>query len=240
MGGPRGAPRPPGAARGGVAHGRESLHLRRELDPVTSTAARLRQLGLPHARARAGAVLLAGAGLGLAIAALGLRLAPNLAGVLAAWLAISAVLVVAVWVARRVRREAAPQTLGRLVESALGTRAGSVVGLLAPGPAVGGGLSADLFTLADVRAARVVEQATPAVARMLARGTRRGFLMGVVSGASGAALFLASAPGAGRAAAFWHPLRTLTDARAPVRLSLDRATVRRGDSVTVTIEVPAA
>src|SRR5439155_391616 len=138
LGRPRGAPRPPGAARGGVAHGRESLHLHRELDPVTGTAARLRRLGRPHARARAGAVLLGGAGLGFAIAALGLRLAPLVAGVV------------------------------------------------------------------------------------------------------GAALFLAAAPGAGRAAAFWHPLRTLADARAPVRLSVDRAAVRRGESVTVTIEVPAA
>jgi hypothetical protein len=53
-------------------------------------------------------------------------------------------------------------------------------------------------------------------------------------------LFVASSPGAGRAASFWHPLRAIVDARAPVRLAVDRATVRRGDSVTVTIEVPVA
>jgi len=53
-------------------------------------------------------------------------------------------------------------------------------------------------------------------------------------------LFVAASPGAGRAAAFWHPLRTLADTRTPVRLAVDRATVRRGDSVTVTIEVPSA
>src|SRR5207247_505091 len=198
LGRPRGAPRPSGAARGGVAHGRESLHLRRELDPVTGTAARLRRLGRPHARARAGAVLLAGAGLGFAIAALGLRLAPHVAGVVGAWLAIAAVLVVAVGFARRVRLDAAPQALGRLVETTVGTRAGSVVGLLAPTPP--GGVSADLLTLADVRATRVVEQAAPLVARVLGRGTRRGFLLGVATAAGGAALFLAAAPGAGRAA----------------------------------------
>src|SRR5207244_5300811 len=44
----------------------------------------------------------------------------------------------------------------------------------------------------------------------------------------------------GRAAAFWDPLRAIVDARAPVRLAVDRATVRRGGSVTVTLEVPAA
>src|SRR2546425_4485866 len=53
-------------------------------------------------------------------------------------------------------------------------------------------------------------------------------------------LFLATSPAAGRAAAFWHPLRTIADARAPVRLAVDRVTVRRGDTVTVTLDVPAA
>src|SRR2546427_9033620 len=47
-------------------------------------------------------------------------------------------------------------------------------------------------------------------------------------------------PISGRAAAFWHPLRTLAAARTPVRLWVDRATVRRGDSVTVTVLIPAA
>src|SRR3989441_622321 len=43
-----------------------------------------------------------------------------------------------------------------------------------------------------------------------------------------------------RSSDLWHPLRAMVDARAPVRLAVDRATVRRGDSVTVTLEVPAA
>src|SRR5205085_2084881 len=58
--------------------------------------------------------------------------------------------------------------------------------------------------------------------------------------ALGALLFVAMAPGAGRAAAFWHPFRTLADTRTPVRLVVDKRTVRRGDSVTVTIDVRAA
>src|SRR5213596_864910 len=65
-------------------------------------------------------------------------------------------------------------------------------------------------------------------------------MIGAGTAALGAVLFVASSPGAGRAAAFWHPLRAIVDARAPVRLAVDRATVRRGDSVTVTLEVPAA
>src|SRR2546425_5121699 len=43
-----------------------------------------------------------------------------------------------------------------------------------------------------------------------------------------------------RSSDLWHPLRAMVDARAPVRLAVDRATVRRGDSVTVTGDVPAA
>src|SRR5438034_403011 len=74
--------------------------------------------------------------------------------------------------------------------------------------------------------------AWPVRSRRSACGSRRG--------AGGSALCRASAPAGGRAAAFWHPLRTLADARAPVRLSVDRVVVRRGDSITVTVEAPAA
>jgi len=202
-------------------------------------ATRLGRLGLPHARARATAVLLAGAGLAAALAALGVRLAPRVAGVIAAWLAIAGVAAVAAWAARRVRRATAPPELGRLAEREGGGRAGSVVGVLAPPPRLGG-LSASLLALADARAATVVERAAPGIRRALARGTRRGVVVGLGAAALGGALFVASAPAAGRAAAFWHPLRTLAAARMPVRLWVDRATVRRGDSVTVTVQVPAA
>src|SRR5947199_247334 len=42
------------------------------------------------------------------------------------------------------------------------------------------------------------------------------------------------------AAAFWHPVRTWREARAPVRLVVDQRTVRRGGSVTATVTVPGA
>ncbi len=73
---------------------------------MTGTAARLRQVGLPHARARAGAAVLTSAGVAFGLAAAGLRLAPSVAGVFGSWLAIAAVAGLAVWVARRVQREA--------------------------------------------------------------------------------------------------------------------------------------
>src|SRR5256712_662376 len=82
--------------------------------------------------------------------------------------------------------------------------------------------------------------APPASAVLAALAARRGGIA-VAGGAglAGAAVCAAPAPATGRGA-FWHPLRTLRDARAPVRVLLDRATVPRGDSVTVTIEAPAA
>ena len=205
---------------------------------MTDTAARLRRLGLPHARARAGAVLLASAGVAFGSAAAGLALAPRVAAVLGAWLFIAAAAGVAAWLVRRARRRAAPPVVGRLVEAMTGIRAGSVVGLLAP-PARTAGASADLLRLADHRAAALVEGAAPAVGRFLWRGTRASLGAGACAAAVGAALFVAASPGGAPAAAFWHPLRALADARAPVRLSLDRVAVRRGDTVTATIEVPA-
>src|SRR5437763_991838 len=98
----------------------------------------------------------------------------------------------------------------------------------------------ELLGLADARAAAVVERAAPVVGRLLARAHRTSLAMGAGTAALGAALFVASSPGAGRAAAFWHPLRAIVDAGAPLRLAVDRLTVRRGDSVTVTLQAPAA
>jgi len=205
---------------------------------VTETAVRLRQLGVPHARARAGAILVSSAGVAFAIAAAGMLLAPRVSAVLAAWAAILGVAGAAGWAAARAGAAAAPPALGRLVEQAAGMRSGSVQSTVTPA-AGRSGASADLFALADRRAAGIVEQATPLVRRTLARETRRALGVAVGVGLAGAVLFVAAAPATGRAA-FWHPLRTLRDARAPVRVLLDRATVRRGDSVTVTIEAPAA
>src|SRR3989442_1714203 len=167
-----------------------------------------------------------------------MMLAPRVSVVLTAWAAILGVVGAAGWAAARAGAAAAPPALGRLVEQAAGTRSGSVQSTVAPA-AGRPGASADLFALADRRAARIVEQATPLVRRALTRETRRALAVAAGVALAGAALFVAASPATGRAA-FWHPLRTLRDARAPVRVLLARATVRRGDSVTVTIEAPAA
>jgi len=206
---------------------------------VTETALRLRRLARPHARARALAMLLGGAGAALAAAALGLALAPRLSGVALGWVCVAASAAAAWWAVRRVLREAAPAPVGRLVETAAHTRAGSIVGVVTPIPAAGG-TSPDLLAAADARAARVVDGAAPAVDGLLGRTTRRRIALGAVAAVAGAALFIVASPASGRAAAFWNPLRAWRDARAPVRLAVDRRRVRRGDSVTVSVTVPGA
>jgi hypothetical protein len=209
---------------------------------VTETAIRLRRLGLPHARARALAVVLGSAGAAFAAAALGLALAPGLVWVALAWTLIAASGAAAVWAVRRARQEAAAAAVGRLVETAAGARAGSVVGVVGAAPATASGASRDLLLAADAGAAGVVVRAAPAVHGLLGRTTRRRIAGGAAAALAGAVLFIAADPPAasGRAAVFWHPLRAWRDAHAPVRLAVDRLTVRRGDTVTVTVAAPGA
>src|SRR3989441_925490 len=207
---------------------------------MTETARRLRRLGAPHARARALAVLLGGLGAALAAAALGLALSPAVSGVTlggalgggSAGGARGGVL--------RTRHEAAAPALGRLIESAAGGRAGSIVGVVSPTAGKGTGSSAALLLAADTRAAAVVSFAAPHVDGVLRRTTRRRIAAGAGAALTGVLLFVAGSPASGRAAGFWHPVRTWRDAHAPVRLAVDQRTVRRGGSVTATITVPGA
>ena len=209
---------------------------------MTETARRLRRLGAPHARARALAVVLGGLGGAFAAAALGLALAPAVPGVTLGWTLVGASAVAATWAVLRTRREAAAPTLGRLVESAAGGRAGSIVGVVSPTAGNGSGSSAALLLAADTRAAAAVSFAAPGVDSLMRRITRRRVLAGAGAALAGGLLFVASTPppGSGRAAAFWHPVRAWRDARAPVRLAVDRETVRRGGTVTATVTVPGA
>jgi hypothetical protein len=208
---------------------------------MTETARRLRRLGAPHARARAFAVVLGGLGAALAAAALGLVLAPAIPGVTLGWILILVSAAGAAWAVWRTRREADAPKLGRLVESTASGRAGSIVGVVSPTAGKEGkASSAALFSAADTRAAAIVSSAADGVDGVMRRTTRRRVLAGAGAALVGALLFVASAPASGRADAFWHPVRAWRDARAPVRLSVDRETVRRGGRVTATITVPGA
>jgi len=203
---------------------------------VTETSARLRRLGAPHVRARRGAVLLLAGGIVLALAALGMRFAPLPAPIVASWAAMLVVVALAIWQGIRARGGASPELLGRLAERAGAARAGSVVGVL---PSKRAATSPDLLALADSRAAHFVTQVSPQVNRLLQGETRARIMIGAAAAVSGALLFVAASPSPGRAA-FWHPLRALADASAPIRLEVDRDTVRRGDRVQVTVRVPGA
>ena len=207
---------------------------------MTETARRLRRLGLPHARARAFAMGLGGLGAALACAALGLALAPAVPGVTVAWLLIALSAAAAIWLGRRARREAADAPVARLVESATGGRAGSVVGVVSPTAGTGAGMSPALLLAADARAAAFVSFAAPTVDTALRRATTQRLAFGAGVALAGALLFVVAAPASGRAAAFWHPVRAWRDAHEPVRLSVDRQRVRRGGAVTARITVPGA
>ncbi len=207
---------------------------------MTETARRLRRLGAPHARARALAVVLGGLGAALAAAALGLALSPAVSGVALAWALIMASAGAATWVVLRTRREADAPALGRMIEGAAGGRAGSIVGVVGPTAGKGAGSSAALLLAADTRAAAVVSFAAPGVSSALRRTTLRRMSYGAGAALTGVLLFLAGSPASGRAAAFWHPVRTWREAHAPVRLVVDQRTVLRGGSVTATITVPGA
>jgi hypothetical protein len=203
---------------------------------MTRTAAGLRALAAPHARARVLATALGWAGAALGCAALGIAGAPRPVAVVLAWLGVIVGFGGAVWLARRGQQRLGAPRVARMVEHAARARDGSVVG---PAAAPGRNASAELWDAADTRAAEVVTRATPEVNGVLGRGTRGRLAFGGGVALVGAIAFVASAPGSGRAAAFWHPLRTLRDARAPVRVSVDRAAVRRGETVTALVEVPA-
>ena len=207
---------------------------------MTETARRLRRLGAPHARARALAVVLGGVGAALAAAALGLALAPAVPGIALAWALILVSAAAASWAALRTRREAAAPALGRLIESAAGGRAGSIVGVVSPTAGKGSGSSAALLLAADTRAAAVVSFAAPEVDTVMRRTTRLRVATGAGAALAGALLLAASAPNAGQAAAFWHPVRAWRDARTPIRVTVDRTTVPRGGAVLVTLIAPAA
>jgi len=179
-------------------------------------------------------------GEGLIGAALGLALSPAVSGVTLAWALIVASAAAATWAVLRTRHEADAPTLGRLIESAAGGRAGSIVGVVSPTAGKGTGSSPALLVAADTRAAAVVSFAAPGVSSAMRRTTLRRMSYGAGAALTGGLLFLAGSPASGRAAAFWHPLRTWREARAPVRLVVDQRTVRRGGSVTATVTVPGA
>jgi len=200
---------------------------------VTETARRVARLAAPHARGRALAALIVAVGLGLVAAALGVFLSPNVWGVVFGWALVAGAACLGWLIWRQETRALGPHQVGKLVELLGPGRSGSVVNLLQPPPTPGTGL----WNAADARAAVQVDRAAPNVGHHLRHRTRRFYIGGLAVVFAGASLLLAARPRSAHADAFWHPLRTITNARAPVRLTLDRLTARRGDTVHATITV---
>jgi hypothetical protein len=192
---------------------------------------RQRHRVLRHEGLAALLIVAGAAALLLALGVLGARLgayrrAPQL--VLVGWAALGLLGAgAAALVVRRVRRFTAG-VLAAELERGAGLRAGALSGLT--GAPHG---SASLAALADRQMAGWLgEHGAPVAAAAVAR-RRRALGGGLVLAAVGMVGLVAAGPRSG--SEFWSPLDVLRRARAPVVLSVDRVTVRRGDSVVATV-----
>jgi hypothetical protein len=187
-------------------------------------------------RSRALAVVLIACGAAAAVLMVGVLLeraglyrhVPEL--VLAIWVVMGGVLVAILAVGVRRLRGLSATALATVVEQRVGLRRGALAGLAEP---VAQG-SADLARLADRRMGAWLDAHDAEATAALRRPRRRDVRHGVAVAAAGLLLFAASRP-EHRVTALWHPVATVRRARGPVTLAVDRARVRRGDSVAVTV-----
>ncbi len=154
--------------------------------------------------------------------------------VFGAWLAMLAVVVSGViWFHRRTRRHDVAHLAGE-VERSGGLRRGSIGGAAAWDTAAG---SAALAQVADRRAVGVLErQGRTALSGVRGRAARSLWL-GACTLTVGAALFYASTRG-GQPNGFLRPFSMLTTRTGAVTLAVDRAEVRRGESIRVAVRAP--
>lgn len=153
----------------------------------------------------------------------------------AAWVVAA---VAAGWTWRRFRQRRARLSVRRLAadtERAAGLRDGAVQGIAMWREGTG---SATLAAAADRRTLRRLAERGWSALEGARRGARRAAAAGGVVLAVGLVGFGAASPLHGSGADFWHPVRVMLRARGPVQLEVDRATVRRGDSVTVAVVAP--
>ncbi len=175
---------------------------------------------------------LAALGLGVVLGRLGLygRLPP---GVLLGWALAVAVMSFGVGWCRAALRRVSPGALAREIESAADLRSGSIGGLALPMP---GSVSASLTDLADRRAVEWLQHHGRGALARPARRAKQSLGVGGSTFAAGLLLLALAGPRSAGGNSFWHPLATLMGPRGPVLLDVDRREVRRGDSVTVSVE----
>ena len=184
------------------------------------------------------ATALAAAGAGAAVLAAGLLLEragigpgyPELA--LVPWLGALAASVLVAWRRLPAVWGASPSGIGHQVERLGGLRAGALAGLV--GDTHG---SPALAELADRRMAGWLEAHGCAAARALGLAHKKTLAAHASAGATGLILLVAAGVGHG-GAALWRPFDAIRESRAPVRLTVDRTRVARGDSVVVLLEAP--
>jgi hypothetical protein len=147
------------------------------------------------------------------------------------WVGAVAAAVAAWWLRRSAYGAASPTGVGTTVEHHLHLRTGELAGVA--GATHGSPALADL---ADRRMGAWLEAHASAVRGAL-RGLRRRDLVRSATVAVAGVVFVGTA-NLGPDHVLWRPLALLEMARAPVRLTVDRASVRRGDTVRVTISAP--
>jgi len=206
---------------------------------VTETRRWLEQRRIPLKRRLWGAglvrtlgLVLVSLGIGVVLGRMGAyRALPS--SVILGWLGAVAVIVLGVVRGRRSLYRTQPGALARGVERELGLRNGSVLGVV---ESVRGSGSAALYELADNRALQsLTGQGTQALASERARANRA-LGRGAATLAAGCLVFLLSGPMSGGGSQFWHPIATVTRSMGPVVVQVDRSEVRRGDTVTVSVE----
>jgi hypothetical protein len=186
----------------------------------------LRREGLAVVLAVAGA-----AALWLALGVMGARAgafrrAPEL--VVVAWLGVAVLVAAAAAAARqRVRRYTAGALAAEL-ERRSGLRSGALSGLTAASHG-----SASLADLADRRMASWLGDHGAPLARAAVATRRRALGGGLALAVTGVAMLAAARPGAG--GDLWRPLDVLRRSRGAVLVTVDRAAVRRGDTVQATV-----
>jgi hypothetical protein len=175
------------------------------------------------------AVLLTGVGVGVWLARVGTYQAFPAAAMMV-WVVTLALVGTVSWRAMRHAARSLAE-LATVVEREGGLRQGAMSGLA--GSAVGSGA---LLEVADRKAFDWLAQHGDQVLAPEWRAARRSMRRAWGACAAGAVVLLGAAPLSPRVAAFWHPLALLTMGEGPVRLSVDRTQVPRGDAVTVRIE----
>ena len=206
---------------------------------MSETAAVLRALAAPLRRRAAlgwGLGVAGALGLALGVAAWAARLGwlGEPWWVLVTWPLVAGLGGLAGGLAWRAVAARTPDWLATVLERT-GFREGALRGHLEPAAP---GTSAELLALADRRQAVELAQRAPAELAELRRSSARVAVRGGVVFAAGAAILLAARPLQGPPALLWRPGAAWDAIAAPLRLTVDRTEIDRGEAVTVSVEAP--